>query len=151
VDTNEISTVTPMSSGSSNSSALRPNLLGETGSRKYEMATTKWEILRPTTPWYRTVIALFQSWFLTPKTNRYSRWHFVAIYLEYKLSCAHRPIWKLETTILSFALLVSFRSVVQHCHYFYWIVGPRKHAYSRWKYVPILFTNWDIVIYVFEV
>ena len=34
------------------------------------------------------------------------------------------------------------RLVVQHGHYFHWIVGPQKHRYSRWNFVAILRTSW---------
>ena len=38
---------------------------------------------------------------------------------------------------------VTPRLVVQHCHYFHWIAGPRKHRYSRWNFVAIFCTRGD--------
>jgi len=41
--------------------------------------------------------------------------------------------------ILDFPFVVSFCLVVQHYHYPYLIVGLRKHRYSNWNFVAILY------------
>jgi len=46
--------------------------------------------------------------------------------------------------ILNFKLSVSSRATVQHYHYPYLIVGPRKHRYNCCNFVAILHTSRDI-------
>ena len=71
-----------------------------------------------------------------------SLWNCVAIlYTSWDIS-----ISRLKTAILDFALPVSSRFVVHYCNYSHWIARSRKHRYSRWNFIAIVYTGWDISI-----
>jgi len=84
---------------------------------------------------------------------------------EYRDNDRGRPWWttalstrtnfvlKLLNIIYIRNITVTFSTshmVIQHCHYSYWIAWPRKHRYSRWNFIPVRFTNWDICIWSLE-
>jgi len=127
-----------------NSSALWPNLSKETGSREDKMATVKPEML--TALWRRIVIALFQSFCLTPTT-----WVYL---LKFRCYLVYKRIYsylKFEAAILDFPILVSSRLVVRQWQNSYWIAGSRKRRFNRLNFVPIMFSNLDIRIWSLEV
>ena len=64
-------------------------------------------------------------WIVGPQKHRYSHWNCIAILYTSWDVC----ISSLHATILDFPLPVPLRLVVQHCHYFHRIAGPRKHRY----------------------
>jgi len=82
----------------------------------------------------------YPVWMLHDQTgrNQYNCLNFVAILFIRTQS--------LEAAILHFSFPVSSYFVVRHCHYSYWIARSRKHAYSRWNCVAILFPDWYIRI-----
>jgi len=75
-----------------------------------------------------------------PRKHWYSHWNFVAILCT---NWDKRNRSK-ETAILDFPLSVSSRLTVQHYHYPYLIVGPRKHWHRHWNFAAILCTSWYI-------
>jgi len=90
-------------------------------------------------PFDRTTLPLSSFDSLTPK-HWYSRWNFVAIL------CTSWDIrnQSLGATIFNFPLLVFSSLTVEHYHYYYLIIGLRKHRYSGWNSVAILCTSWYI-------
>ena len=68
--------------------------------------------------------------------------NFIAI----SCTCWDIRISRYKVAILDFALPVSLRLVVQHCHYFHWIAGHQNHRYSTWKFVAFSCASWDISI-----
>ena len=77
-----------------------------------------------------------------PRKYTYSRLNYNAIlYTSWDIRISSS-----ETAILDFPLPVSPCLVAQHCHYSHRIAGPRKHRYSRWNCIAILYTSWDIRI-----
>jgi len=78
---------------------------------------------------YSTLTSHYSSPYYQHKRHRYSRRNFVSIlFLNWDIR-----IWHLKAAMLDFSLPVSSRLVLQHCNYSYWIAGPRKHSYIRWK------------------
>ena len=63
------------------------------------------------------------------------------------LSCIEAEIY-----VMPFLLPVNGRhlrfytnsDIGQYCHLSLRVAWPRKHGYSCWSFVPMLFTNWDI-------